>query len=235
RQRLHRRRRRVHPAPPTGHPWAPPNGGLAGGGAGSDEEGRGAPIMSCDVRIHRQSQGRVAARRPGVAADRGARLRGRGRFGPPGARRVPDRLLLDSPPAAGLRLLGPALPPRRSAARLRLPRAPGQPEGARFAVLPRPSLVGREHSVRQRLLLRGAQLRLVGVVEETERSSEMKQRIVGLLLLCLLAAAAAGCAGREARTHILIPSMEVAWPGVRADAERGGAAAEDLEAMDLAL
>lgn len=63
----------------------------------------------------------------------------------------------------------------------------------------------------------------------------MKQRIVGLLLLCLLAAAAAGCAGREARTHILIPSMEVAWPGVRADAERGGAAAEDLEAMDLAL
>lgn len=62
----------------------------------------------------------------------------------------------------------------------------------------------------------------------------MKKSTVGLSMVIMILIITA-CAGTQARNNILIPSMELAWPNVKADAERGGAGAVLLAEFEQAL
>lgn len=65
----------------------------------------------------------------------------------------------------------------------------------------------------------------------------MRNRIVGVLAaLLLLCAPMSGCwASQKAQREALYPALDLAWPGVRGDAERGGAEDEFLDGFGDAL
>lgn len=52
------------------------------------------------------------------------------------------------------------------------------------------------------------------------------------IVLCLLLILSGGCAGRVAVDESLYPAMDLSWPGVRADAERGPGDAGRTLALD---
>lgn len=63
----------------------------------------------------------------------------------------------------------------------------------------------------------------------------MNKRQVPVVMAIAIALALVGCARQRAQSDVLLPSMRVAWQGVRVDAEAGGAPPHLLARMDAAL
>ena len=62
----------------------------------------------------------------------------------------------------------------------------------------------------------------------------MKSLLVALLV-GVAVLVGVGCAGQQAREHVLLPAMKQAWPGIKADAKRGGAEERVLKQFESAL
>lgn len=56
-----------------------------------------------------------------------------------------------------------------------------------------------------------------------------------LLLCSVFLVLLAGCVGTQTRVNVLLPALEVAWPGIRTDAIFGGATDAQLNMFEAAL
>jgi len=55
---------------------------------------------------------------------------------------------------------------------------------------------------------------------------------VSVVITCMVMC---GCMGHKTRTNVLLPSMRMAWKGIRVDAQRGGAQKVVLDSFEQAL